>query len=58
MSNEKNHLRITDSDRNDKADKLAKTAAKGMVNEKVDFYDKLAKKKEIIQTMRSSVGDK
>lgn len=44
-----------DFEGNEKADNLAKEAAKGMVDKKVDFYEGVAEKKEIIQIMRSSI---
>ena len=47
-----------DFEGNEKADNLAKEAAKGMVDKKVDFYEGVAEKKEIIQIMRSSIKDK
>ena len=37
---------------------MAKEAAKGMVDKKVDFYEGVAVKKEIIQIMRSRIKDK
>ena len=47
-----------DFEGNEKADKLSKEAAMGMVDKKVDsFFEKVAKK-EIIQIMRSSIKDK
>ena len=47
-----------DFEGNEKADNLAKEAAKGMVDKKVDFYEGVAEKKEIIQILRSSIKDK
>ena len=47
-----------DFEGNEKADNLAKEAAKGMVDKKVDFYEGVAEKKEIIQIMRSNIKDK
>lgn len=64
LENEGNTLHIhwipkhKDFEGNEKADKLAKEAVKGMVDKKVDFYEGMAEKKEIIQTMRSIVKDK
>lgn len=46
-----------DFEGNEKADILAKEAAKGMVDNKLDFYEGVAEKKEIIQIMRSNIKD-
>ena len=47
-----------DFEGNEKTDNLAKEVAKGMVDKKVDFYEGVAEKKEIIKIMRSSINDK
>ena len=47
-----------DFEGNERADRLAKEAAKEMKGKKVEFYEGVAEKKEIFQIMRSTINDK
>ena len=64
LENDNNNLKIhwipgrKDFEGNERADRLAKEAAKEMVGKNEEFYEGVAEKKEIIQTMRSSIQDK
>ena len=64
LENDNNNLKIhwipghKDFEGNERADGLAKEAANEMVGKNEDFYEGVAEKKEIIQTMRSSIQDK
>ena len=64
LENDNNNLKIhwipghKDFEGNERADRLAKEAAKEMVGKKEEFYEGVAEKKEIIQIMRSTINDK
>ena len=64
LENDNNNLKINwipghkDFEGNERADRLAKEAAKEMVGKKEVFYEGVAEKKEIIQIMRSTINDK
>ena len=64
LENDNNNLKIhwiqghKDFEGNERADRLAKEAANEMVGKNEEFYEGVAEKKEIIQTMRSSIQDR
>ena len=64
LENDSNNLKIhwipghKDFEGNERADRLAKETANEMVGKNEEFYEEVAEKKEIIQTMRSSIQDK
>ena len=64
LENDNNNLKIhwipghKDFEGNERADTLAKEAAKEMEGKKEEFYEGVAEKKEIIQIMRSTINDK
>ena len=64
LENDNNNLKIhwipghKDFEVNERVNRLAKEAAKEVVGKNEEFYEGVARKKEIIQTMRSSIQDK
>ena len=64
LEDDNNNLKIhwipghKDFEGNERADRLAKEAAKEMEVKKEEFYEGVAEKKEIIQIMRSTINDK
>ena len=64
LENDNNNLIIhwipghKDFEGNERADRLAKEAAKEMEGKKEEFYEGVAEEKELIQIMRSTIKDK